>query len=502
MGVIIRQGFKAAISNYIGMGLGFLSLFILFPRFFTPTELGAVRLFIELGTVLSAFALIGTHYSINRFFPFFKTNDQKHHGFFFWAFLIPVLGYIFLIICLIIFGKEFFIFINPNSINYQSLLPMLLTLIFLILFQVVSESTCANHGRIAVPNFFREIVMRSLIILAGSLYYFKIVNFESSIWLIVVSYFIAVVGNFWFLNRLTKINLIPDLDFLKSNKKLTKDIINFTLLLFFSGVASLVVPKIDLFLISSIQKDLSEVAVYSIGFYLATFIEVPKRTILQVATPIISSKMKEGRFNEVEELNKKNGTNQLLISGILFFLIWINVDNLYQIMPRGDFYSKGKWVVFFIGISKLIDAVLCGNGPIITNSKFYSLSIFSIIVAIVSSITFNYILISKFGLIGGAISTIFVMICVNMTNALILQIKLKINPFHASQLKVVITLSLFFLISFIGNWFLNPYLDAIIRSTILGGALTIILMRLKISNDFNQLILSKFPRLKNLILKE
>lgn len=501
MGVIIRQGFKAAISNYIGMGLGFLSLFILFPKFFNPEELGAVRLFIELGTVLSAFALIGTHYSINRFFPFFRTQDQKHHGFFFWAFLIPILGYLFLIICLILFGNEFFTFINPNAIDYKFLLPMLLTLIFLILFQVVSESTCANHGRIAVPNFMREVIMRSLIIIAGSLFYFKIVNFEVAIWLIVFAYFVAVVGNFLFLRRLTKINLIPDFNFLKKNHKLTKDIINFTLLLFFSGVASLVVPKIDLFLISSIQKDLSEVAIYSIGFYLATFIEVPKRTILQVATPIISSYMKEERFNEVDEMNKKNGTNQLLISGILFFFIWINIDNLYHIMPRGEYYSKGKWVVFFIGISKLIDAVLCGNGPIITNSKFYSLSFLSIIIAIISSITFNYILITKYGLIGGAISTIFVMICVNLTNAIILQVKLKMNPFHISQFKVLIILIIFFSISLIGNWFQNPYLDGFIRSLILGSLLLFILIRTKISVEFNQLIFSKLPFLRWIISK-
>lgn len=82
MGVIIRQGFKAAISNYIGMVLGFVSMFVLFPLYYPTKELGAIRIFIELATVLSAFALMGTHYSVNRFFPFFKTNDQTHHGFF------------------------------------------------------------------------------------------------------------------------------------------------------------------------------------------------------------------------------------------------------------------------------------------------------------------------------------------------------------------------------------------------------------------------------------
>jgi O-antigen/teichoic acid export membrane protein len=108
MGVIIRQSFKASISNYIGVVLGFISLIFLFPLFFTPKELGAYRLFIELGGVLSAFALMGTNSSINRFFPYFKTNDQKHHGFFFWAFTIPAIGFILLMIFFLFFGQSFF----------------------------------------------------------------------------------------------------------------------------------------------------------------------------------------------------------------------------------------------------------------------------------------------------------------------------------------------------------------------------------------------------------
>lgn len=496
MGVIIRQGFKAALSNYIGMGLGFLSLFFLFPKFFKPDELGAVRLFIELGTVLSAFALMGTHYSINRFFPFFKTKDQMHHGFFFWAILFPFAGYIILLLFLALFGSDFFLFINPEANKYKDLLPMLLTLIFLILYQVVSEATCANHGRTAVTNFMREIVMRSLIILAGALYYLKVISFNSSLWLMVGGTFVAVTGNFIFLSGLTKINLRPDMEFIRKNNGLVKEALNFTGLLFFSGVAALVVPKIDLFLLSSIKKDLGEVAIYSIGFYLATFIEIPKRTILQVATPIISNKMKEERFEEVEEMNKKNGTNQLLISSVLFFLIWLNIDNLYEIMPKGDYYKQGKWVVFYIGIGKLIDAVLSGNSPIITNSKFYKLAFISIVVSIVCSIGFNFYFISHWGMIGGAISTILVMLCVNLTNAIILQHKLKINPFETAQIKIFIILTVFLIFTFTGHWFSNPFLDSIVKTITLGTTMVYVIMRLRVSDEFNKLLKSKLPFLK------
>lgn len=496
MGVIIRQGFKATLSNYIGMVLGLFSLIILFPLFFNPKELGALRLFIELGTVLSSFALIGTHYSITRFFPYFRTNDQKNHGFFFWVLSFSLTGFLILLLTLFFGGAELLKYINPSAPEYKNLFPMLIVFVFVILFQVVSEVSCSNHGRTAVPNFNKEVIMRSLVILSGLSFYLGFTNFEQTIWLIVLSYAIALFGNIWFLNKLTIINLKPDFAFIKNNPKIKSESFKFTFYLFFSGLASLLYTKMDFFMISVIQKDLAEVAIYSIGFNLAAFIEIPKRTILQIATPIFSNLMKEKKFDEVKLLNKKNGSNQLLISGILFFLIWLNIDNLYEIMPRGDFFSKGKWVVFFIGISKVIDSIVCGNSPIIANSNFYGLSVISIIIAIISSFLFNYVFIHEFGLIGGAISSILVIIVVNTTHLIVLQLKLKINPFHKDQIKIAITLILFFLITFTGKWVENPFLDSFIRTTIVGSALIYTFYKLNISNDFNQLIKSKLPFIK------
>jgi O-antigen/teichoic acid export membrane protein len=220
MGVIIRQSFKASLSNYVGVVLGFLNMFILFPLFFEPEEMGAIRLFIELGTVLSAFALIGTNSSINRFFPYFKTIDQNNHGFFFWVLIIPMLGFAFLMTFLFIFGNQFFPFLNENALQYKALFPMLICLIFANIFIIVTEVSCANHGRIAVPNFSKEVLMRILIIASGSLFYFKIVSFNTCVWLIAFSYLSTMMLNVFYLKTLTKINLKPDLKFLNENKKL------------------------------------------------------------------------------------------------------------------------------------------------------------------------------------------------------------------------------------------------------------------------------------------
>lgn len=495
MGVIARQSFKASVSNYVGVVLGFISTIFLFPLFFKPVELGAVRIFIELGTSLAAFALMGTNYSINRFFPYFRTEDQKHHGFFFWTLIFPAIGILLLSTLLFFFGTAFFTFINQDALKYQSLFHILLLLIITNVYLVITESISANHGRIAVTNLSKEVINRLLIIFSGTLYYFHYIDFVTCMWMIALSYFTTLSINVFFIRKLTKINLKPDLDFLRNNKKLVKEIMLFTLILMFSSLSSLVIPKIDFFMVSSIQKNLSFVAIYSIAFNLAVFIEIPKRTILQISVPIISKHLKENNLQEIENMHKKNGTIQLITSSILFVLIWMNLDNLFNIMPQGDYYKQGKWVVFVLGMAKILDSVNCLYSPIVANSKLYKwvpvIIFFNSIVAIWSS----YYFITKYGYMGGAFSNMTAVLLLNSFCLILIQKYMKINPFEAKQLKIFLLFAIFLSITFIGNWFTNPFVDGIIRTFVIGLSYVYLIYRFKFSNDFNQLIENKInPR--------
>ena len=58
VGVIIRQSFKSSVYTYVGTIVGAASLLYFFPRFFTPEELGAFRLMVEVGALLAGFGLI------------------------------------------------------------------------------------------------------------------------------------------------------------------------------------------------------------------------------------------------------------------------------------------------------------------------------------------------------------------------------------------------------------------------------------------------------------
>lgn len=497
MGVIIRQGFKSTVSNYIGVFIGFISSFYLLPLFYSANDLGIYRMFIEVATVLSAFSMMGTNYSINRFFPHFRTQDQKHHGFFFWAFLFPLIGLSILLVLLSVWGTEIFNFINPKALQLGSLFPSLLLLILIFLFQNIIDVSCANHGRVAFINFLKEIIMRLLVIVCGYLFFLQVTNFTQSIYLLVISYAIIACASLFFLSRLTRINLIPDLNFIKTNTELKKEIGSFTVFLILFNIMGMIIPKIDLFVLSNVKKDFAQVAIYSIGFTLATFIEIPKRTIIQIATPVFAGLMKAKKYQEADELNKKNATNLLILSGILFFGIWINIDTLYHFMPKGDFFSQGKWVVFYIGIARLLEAVFSGNSPILANSTFFFWTLANTMTAGLLGIAINYFMIKEFGLTGGAISTIFVAAIGNLINFFLIRKKLKISPLHHNQIKLLFVLTLFFGISFIGPWITNPLLDSIVRSLTLIPALMFIIFKLEISVEINTFIKDKAPRVYN-----
>jgi O-antigen/teichoic acid export membrane protein len=484
MGVVIRQSIKASISNYLGMGLGFLSLFLLFPLYFEPEELGAIRLLLEAGAVMSGFALLGTNYSINRFFPYFKTEDKKHHGFFFWAFAMPMLGFLLVLIGLLFWREGILSLFNKDAERLDGLYPLLLLLVLFLLFQQVSESCSANHGRIAMPNFFREVVVRIVQIASGLAFYWGWIGFYTAVALIVGAYLLAVLANLWFLGRLTRVYLVPDWHFLRERPELRKDILRFTGFLFVGGLASLLVTKIDFLMLSSMRR-LSDTAIYSIGFYLAMMVEIPKRTLLQISAPIMAGHMKENRLAEAGDLYRKTTLNQVLAGTLLFYLIWLNIDNLYAIMPRGDYYSAGKWVVFILGFGRLVDALGAASGTVLVNSKYYHWAFFNFGLSAIVAITANYILIPKWGITGAAIATLLTITLNQIAALIIVYVKTGLHPFDKGKIWLLGIFIVMLLPTLTGTWFANPYLDGLIRTPVLGGALFYLVYALKVSEDMN-----------------
>jgi O-antigen/teichoic acid export membrane protein len=485
MGIIIRQSFKAAIFNYVGIALGFVSLIYILPLVYNPTELGALRLLIELGAVIGNTALLGAPFAIFRFYPYFK-NHPYHNGFYFWAFLIPLIGLILVTLLYSTLKTNFFAFFTADTQYIQWIFPMLIFLIFSFMGQTTFEAISANLGRIAIPSFVREIFIRSIILLSAALYFYQYTTFVQSCWIVVYAYLGSFLINLGYILYLTPISLKPNLEFLKKQPEVKHDALKFTGWLFISSTATLFVNKVDFFMVTA-KLSLADTAIYSIGFYIAVLIEIPKRNISQISTPILAEHLKTKNFPEVKKLYKQISNNQLLLGSLLFSFIWINIDTLFYYMPKGELYQNGKYVIFLIGTSKIIEMILGGSVSILNNSSYYAWNFAASIMGIISAIGLNMILIPLYGINGAALATLVTVTLLYAVMTAVIYAKMKLNPFSKSQLITGITLILTLSLGFF-SMNQNHWVDSGIKTTLNLMAFSLLIMKAKVSPEMFELI--------------
>ena len=115
MGVIAKQSIRGTIVTYMGIAVGIVTTFFVLTRFLTTEEIGLARVLVDAATLFIGLAQLGTNASIIRFYPYFsnpQTNGQRpsnpqtrqnaqtgeasdtDHGFFFWALVVPMIGFI------------------------------------------------------------------------------------------------------------------------------------------------------------------------------------------------------------------------------------------------------------------------------------------------------------------------------------------------------------------------------------------------------------------------
>ena len=82
----------------------------------------------------------------------------------------------------------------------------------------------------------------------------------------------------------------------------------------------------------------------------------------------------------------------MIVGGLIFLGIWCNIENVFKLIPNGEIYAQGKWVVFYIGISKLFDMATGVNQEIVGTSKYYKIDLlfylFLVVVAVITNLIF------------------------------------------------------------------------------------------------------------------
>jgi O-antigen/teichoic acid export membrane protein len=250
------------------------------------------------------------------------------------------------------------------------------------------------------------------------------------------------------------------------------------------NASGIVIINIDSLMLSA-YSGLRNTGIYTIAFFIATFIEIPKKSLSQVLIPLVSEANKNNDVGKLEELYKKSSLTQLIIGGFIFILIWCNIANIFRIIPHGNIYSEGKWVVFFIGIGKLFDMVTGINQEIVGTSKYYKYDLMYYPFVGIIAIGANMWLIPRYGMTGAAIATAFSVFLFNTIRFFFILLVFKIQPFSFNILKVLVIGSFVFLLSYFLHPIENLFIDLSVRCLIITITFAGLILLTKASEDIN-----------------
>ena len=488
MGVIAKQSIRGTIVTYLGIAVGVVTTFFVLTRFLTTEEIGLARVLIDAAMLFIGLAQLGTNASIIRFYPYFKEKDShEDHGFFFWALVVPFIGFILFALiywaCRVPLGAWF----GDKSPLFVEYYYFVLPLAFFMLYQTICESTCNVLMHIVVPRAVRELIVRVGLLAIYLLYAFRVISMDGLVIGICINYAVAALINLCYFFSLQKINLTPDWTFLRANPQLIRRYLIYTGFLILSAVTSVLAPTLSSFFVTA-KMGLDSTGIFAIATYMAVMVSVPNRSVAAIASPQLARAIKEQNSAECSFLIRQVTRNMLLIGGFILLIIWVNIDLIFHILPNGTTFAQAKDVVLILGVSQLVLGTFSICLTALNYSRFFAFSLILSVILTVSALLLNNYLVPLYGMQGAALSNL---LSYGLYMALTIITVVPLGHFHVvdkNWWKIAVLLAGLFAIN--QAWLMympamNIWIDSILRSLILIGGGALIAYKAKLSPEIN-----------------
>ena len=273
-----------------------------------------------------------------------------------------------------------------------------------------------------------------------------------------------------------------------------KEVLTYGLYVLLGGASAILVSKVDMVMIGKFVG-FKEVAYYTIAFFIGNVVRIPARAIAAISMPLIAKAWSNNDINSIKDIYVKSSINQLILGGLIFLGLWINIDDGLSLLPLK--FKGGKLIVLFISISQLFNISTGLNGLIISNSKYYKFDLYSNFILLLITFFTNFIFIpinsplanyDIVGINGAAFATALSVFIYNTTKLIYLYWKLKIQPFNIKTLYTILLLISIITLSYFIPKFENLFVNISFRSFFVLIIFLPFTYWLKLSDDINKII--------------
>lgn len=496
MGVIIRQSFKSTLITYFGVGLGAINLLIIFPEFLTTEEIGLRDIIVSVAMSLSIFTHLGLHSAMVRFFPYFRDENKQHNGYLLFCLLIATAGLLFFGGLFTLFRNQIVLIFDAKAALFNDYLWLIVPATAFMMYQNILEMWARIHMRIVVNALVREVILRIVLTVLTLAYAYQYISFNGFIISFVLAYALGFLLMLGYIKFMGILYINPR--YLSVDRKLMVNMARYSSWMMIGGAGIIINERIDGVMLAW-MAGLSLTGIYSISFFMGTIIEMPRRAISQIASSLIAQHWKDEAFEALGKLYKQSSVNQIILGGFLFLLIWSNIDSVFNLIPNGDVFRQGKYVVLFIGLSRLLDMANGCNNEIILNSPYFRFNLGSILFLGFLSVATNYFMIPRYGLVGAAAGSTLSILLFNVLKGGFIWFKLRLHPFSHSTWKLALLIVFSYLVGLLapnfGSDFLSSVITICLRSMLISSVLLLGVWIWRLSAELLPLYTQLFTRL-------
>jgi O-antigen/teichoic acid export membrane protein len=489
LGIIRQQTIKGSVYSYLGAVLGFINVGILMPKLLTTDQYGLTSILVAISNLFAQFSSLGFNSVINRLFPYFRSEKEKHHGFFLLLTLVGTVG--FLISLVGFFSTQSFLVDRYSEqsallVDYIYYLPLIiLATLFFGLWDNYNKALFDAVSGILFKEFFTRI----LIFLAVVAFGVGVVNFSGFVFLYVMALCSPAILMIATLLKRNQVSLGAEWGFI--GRRFLKIIVSVAIYGLLAGMGNMAVITIDKIMVND-MLGLSSTGVYSIAFYFGTLIILPSRALKKIATTVIAEAWKRKDMVTIQKVYRETGFNQSLLAFLLFVGIWANVGNIFTFLPPE--YSAGKYVILFIGLVNVLDMMAGVSSVIVLNSPKFRMQTLFLLILISCIVVSNLLFIPIWGMTGAAVASLVSVVVFHTIKYFYLLKVFGLKQFDRRYLGALGIAIVSYTANLLLPQFENFIFDIIVRSALIGTIFVGFVLLSKLVPDLNAFLKSQLAK--------
>ena len=491
MGIVKRQSIKYSLVTFVGVAIGAVNMLLVYPLAFMTDHIGAFQLIIASAFVILPFISFGTSGVAIRFFSRFQ-NSTDNRGLLTLLLGVWVLGFLGFVGVYAIGGDSIVNSTLKGGRDLSVYIDLMLPILFFTGTSKILTSYISNYHRITFPAIFNNLLLKIAQPLLAIGYLVGLISFYAFLVGVGLAYALVSVLLFAYLHQIQPGGL--SFDRVRISPVVQREMGSFVAYGVVGSISTILILKVDILMVGWLST-LSAAGIYSVVAIISEVLDTPRKAIESITNPIVSSHLKTDNMDELEQLYRSSSLHLILAGMGLFLLISLNIDYLFALMPDGERFVPGKWVVVVLMLGTLYDLFTSINSAIIIYSRYYRWNFYATISFAILVVVSNYFFIGWLGLIGAAWATVLAKVVFNTSKSIYVWMKFRIH-FLSPKLGMTIGLGVLIYFAFLNIAFpLPPFWAICIQSLLIvliyGGTV----FALRISDDVNDSITAALKKI-------